>query len=67
MKKLPSTIYVTLEGVGTRDEFLAVNESLEGCAEIGVRKRVGRYELKETHEVIAEPMIVDPKGSRKAR
>lgn len=48
-KTYPNEIYLSLEQEGTPDEYLQANKTPDVCAEIGVKKRIGRYML---HEVI---------------
>lgn len=46
-KKFPKEIVVSVEQEGSSDEYLQVNNSCDGAAEIGVKKKAAIYTLKQ--------------------
>lgn len=50
VKKFPKMLYVTREGNGD-NKFLVALENIESHATVGVKERVGVYQLIETREV----------------
>lgn len=59
-KTFPNEIFVTLEQSGTQDEYLQVNKTADETAEVGTKKRVGRYML---HEVVTVEAKVSVTGT----
>lgn len=47
-KKLPRQLFINIENPNTEDEYFAVSEQNDQYAEIGEKREVGVYELKET-------------------
>jgi hypothetical protein len=54
--KMPKEIIVTIENVGTRDEYMAAYKTVHEAAEMGQDKVGGRYVLQEslTIEAVAK-------------
>lgn len=46
-KKLPRRLHISIENLNTADEYFAVSETT-AQAEMGEKREVGVYELKET-------------------
>jgi hypothetical protein len=51
MKKLPKTIFVTLEDAGTDDEYLNAQTDKSSLVEMHQTKQIGEYVLKRRVEV----------------
>lgn len=47
-KPLPKVLYINIENPNTADEYFNVTTNQYESAEMGVKREVGVYELKET-------------------
>lgn len=59
-RTFPAEIYITVEELGTDDEFFQVNLKEEETAVVGQKRRVGRYML---HEVLRVSTKVEVSGT----
>jgi len=54
MKKFPKKIFITIEEEGTGNEYLRVNNEIDGIESLWPKGKIGVYELKEIQEVTWE-------------
>ena len=60
-RTFPAEIYVSVEEEGTEEQYFQVHTEADTAAEIGVKRRIGRYMLHETQTVEGKVVLVSTK------
>ena len=50
-RQYPNELFVSVENQGTDEEYFSASTTPDGCAELSMKKRIGRYVLAEVIHV----------------